>query len=148
MQRLLSYGGILFLFLTQAFSLAAQKAGLKEQLKSDLKAEALFAFTENKGQIADQNNNPRPDVLFSGSTGDMVFHLRNNGVSYQVYRVDTWAEPNPIRPKELREPSSMSVYRLDITWLNANKNVITKSDNQLSSVYNYYLEQCPQGVTS
>lgn len=31
--------------------------GFKEQKNG-------IAFTENKGQVHDQNNNPRPDVLF------------------------------------------------------------------------------------
>ena len=28
-------------------------------------AKSVVSFTENKGQISDQNYNPRPDVLFS-----------------------------------------------------------------------------------
>jgi hypothetical protein len=34
-------------------------------------------FTENKGQISDQNYHSRPDVLFSGSDGKIVYHIRN-----------------------------------------------------------------------
>ena len=34
-------------------------------------------FIENKGQISDQNYKSRPDVLFSGEAGDLVFHLRD-----------------------------------------------------------------------
>ncbi|MBK7666270.1 MAG: hypothetical protein IPJ32_02380 [Sphingobacteriaceae bacterium] len=32
-------------------------------------------FQENKGQICDQNSKPRPDVLFSGVSNEMVYHL-------------------------------------------------------------------------
>ena len=34
-------------------------------------------FTENKGQVHDQNYKSRLDVLYSGTDGDLVFHLRN-----------------------------------------------------------------------
>ncbi len=53
-----------------------------------------ISFTENKGQVSDQNYKPRPDILFSGTDDQLVFHLKNNGISYQLARVDSWQE-NP-----------------------------------------------------
>ena len=47
-----------------------------------------ISFTENKGQIHDQNYKSRPDVLFGGSDGNLVFHLKNNGISYQLNTLD------------------------------------------------------------
>ncbi|HRD39065.1 MAG TPA: hypothetical protein PLC65_10570, partial [Bacteroidia bacterium] len=52
-----------------------------DDVKGKVKDELVF--TENKGQVSDQNHNPRPDVLFSGTNDGLVYHLRNNGVSYQ-----------------------------------------------------------------
>src|SRR5687767_2397742 len=41
-------------------------------------------FEENKGQVKDQNLRQRTDVLFSGSNQGMVFHIRKDGISYQL----------------------------------------------------------------
>ena len=53
-----------------------------------LKTNSGISFTENKGQIHDQNYKLRPDVLFGGSDGILVFHLKNNGISYQLNTLD------------------------------------------------------------
>ena len=49
-------------------------------------------FTENKGQVHDQNYKARPDVLFGGTDGSLVFHLKKDGVSYQLSKVNNWKE--------------------------------------------------------
>lgn len=59
-----------------------------------------IVFTENKGQVHDQNFNARPDVLFGATDGQMIFHLKNNGVSYQLNRIDSWKEIEDILTKE------------------------------------------------
>ena len=60
------------------------------------KTNSAISFTENKGQIHDQNYKSRPDVLFGGSDGNLVFHLKNNGISYQLNRVDTWKKESDL----------------------------------------------------
>ena len=52
------------------------------------KTNSSISFTENKGQMHDQNYKSRPDVLFGGSDGNLVFHLKNNGISYQLNTLD------------------------------------------------------------
>lgn len=47
-------------------------------------------FEENRGQIRDQYGQSRPDVLFSGNAEGMVYHITDEGISYQLTRVDTW----------------------------------------------------------
>lgn len=107
-------------------------------------------FKENKGQVFDQNFKARPDVLFSGTNGDLLFHLKNNGISYQLRRVDEWIK------KEIREgrknnseieiPSKSTVYRLDINWLNCNSSAEIKKGKTQAGFENYYLESCPGGA--
>ena len=61
-----------------------------------------ICFTENKGQVHDQNYKPRPDVLFGAMAGKMAVHIKNNGVSYQLYRIVTcnrWDETANINRK-------------------------------------------------
>ncbi|MFI5142027.1 MAG: hypothetical protein ACHQII_06690, partial [Bacteroidia bacterium] len=79
-----------------------------------------FYFTENKGQISDQNYKARTDILFSATDGQLVFHLKNNGISYQQYRVDKWQEEPDYRfpffkkLKPRKVPVLQTIYRLDV----------------------------------
>lgn len=106
-----------------------------------------ICFTENRGQFADQNYRPRPDVLFGGSDGQLTFHITRKGISYQLYRVDSYKEIEDPKTKEKQnEIDQQSIYRTDIKWLNANPNPVVKTDEALQGYDNYYLEQCPNGA--
>jgi hypothetical protein len=130
-----------FLFLCSSVFCWSQK------IKPHINSSQPISFQENKGQIHDQNYKPRPDVLFSGNAGGMAFHLRNNGISYQLYRVDKYKEVKDIKTREKRKEIELqTIYRTDIKWLNANPLPNIKTDQTLPGVTNYYLEQCPNGV--
>lgn len=111
-----------------------------------------ISFQENKGQVSDQKGNARPDVLFSGSDGAMNYHLRNNGISYQLYQTISSKKENEYHwlkssIDENEQQDSTTIYRLDITWINANTKAELKKETPLPSYNNYYLEVCPNGVT-
>ncbi len=120
------------------------------------KTNAGVVFTENKGQVHDQNYKSRPDVLFSGTNGNLSFHLKNNGISYQLFRLDTWKkESNLIKnhadikmhnDEDKLVADQTTIYRLDINWLNANANTEVTKQNPLDGFNNYYLENCPDGA--
>jgi len=120
------------------------------------KTMAGISFTENKGQIHDQNYKFRPDVLFSGTDGNLTFHLKNNGISYQLFRVDTWKKESDLSTKkagfENAEPETKlvsdqtTIYRLDINWLNANTDAEATKQSPLDGFNNYYLQNCPNGA--
>lgn len=106
-----------------------------------------IAFTENKGQVCDQNSTPRPDVLFGAMAGNLAFHLKTNGVSYQLQRVDKWKEvENSKTLAKHKEIDRQTIYRIDLNWLNYNTNFTPSTDEALSSYNNYYLENCPNGA--
>jgi hypothetical protein len=115
-----------------------------------------ISFTENKGQVCDQNYKPRPDVLFSGTDGQLTFHLKNNGISYQLNRIDAWKKREDSEqrktPLALKDtslvPDQSTIYRLDINWLNANTKANITKGNHLEGYNNYYLEQCPNGAVN
>ena len=120
------------------------------------KTNSSISFTENKGQMHDQNYKSRPDVLFSGTDGNLVFHLKNNGISYQLYRVDTWKKESDVIKKhadakiknadEKLVADQSTIYRLDINWLNANTDAEVTKQNPLDGFNNYYSENCPNGA--
>ncbi len=113
-----------------------------------------ISFTENTGQIHDQNNLARPDVLFTGTDGELTFHLMRNGISYQLSRIDSWKKEdnlskykNNFEENELENiPDQITIYRLDINWLNVNTNALIKKGKASAGYNNYYLQNCPNGA--
>ncbi len=114
-----------------------------------------ICFTENKGQIGDQNNQPRLDILFGGTDGELTFHLKSNGISYQQCRVDSWVKQdlsplNGNHPKELFEnkktPNKITIYRLDINWLNVNSQTVIQPEVPLAGYSNYYTPNSTNGA--
>jgi len=106
------------------------------------------SFTENIGQVSDQYNRKRSDVLFSGTTGDLGFHLRKTGISYQFSKVESWKDdPDTHKHKESKVPDVMSLYRLDIEWEGANNTSVIEKNNTVPGYENFYLAACPEGIT-
>jgi hypothetical protein len=104
-------------------------------------------FKENKGQVCDQNYNPRPDVLFSGNANGLNFHLTQSGISYQLSQVQSWKEFTDEKTKETgKAPDLISIYRVDINWINANKNAVVEKGESMRGYDNYYLQQCLNGA--
>ena len=54
------------LLLLSCFLTASILEANTNELEKFNNAKNTISFTENKGQVSDQNYNPRPDVLFSG----------------------------------------------------------------------------------
>ncbi|MGZ4044480.1 MAG: hypothetical protein ACXVO9_14850, partial [Bacteroidia bacterium] len=52
--------------------LLASHAQNNAVIKNYTKKFTGVCFTENLGQVGDQNNKPRPDVLFGGEMGSLV----------------------------------------------------------------------------
>ncbi|MGE0567558.1 MAG: SBBP repeat-containing protein [Bacteroidia bacterium] len=140
-KNLVTVCGLLCISLLQANKEPVSSMVANEPKKS------IIAFTENKGQVYDQNYKPRPDVLFGVMAGDLAIHIKNSGVSYQLYRTDSYKEVEDEFSKEKRkEIDQQSIYRIDLNWLNANKNFTKSTDNTLPGYNNYYLESCPDGA--
>ena len=107
-------------------------------------------FRENKGQIHDQNFNPRKDILYSGNVGGMTFHLKQDGLHYQLSRIDEWKEEeksDSFDTEKIKIPSKTTLHRLDISWLGANPTPSIEAKNPLKGYDNYYLPSCPDGAT-
>ncbi|MBK7666277.1 MAG: hypothetical protein IPJ32_02415 [Sphingobacteriaceae bacterium] len=131
---------------TKTLSLLALSATINLSANEPLKPNAI-SFTENKGQVCDQNFKPRPDVLFSGSADGMVYHLTTTGISYQLSKIESWKETTEEKTKtKLRAPDVTSIYRIDVKWMGINKDAKIEKGNPLEGEANYYLQQCPNGA--
>ncbi len=111
---------------------------IPENIQNHLKNKLWF--TENKGQLHDQSGKRRNDILFTGSAGDMSFYLQKNKLSYQFMRIDSWKESEHKGKQSKKIPAKSTLYRLDLTWLNANENVAITGKEVKKDFENYYLQ--------
>lgn len=111
-------------------------------------------FTENKGQVFDQFNKSRRDVLFGGIDGPLSFHLLQNGISYQLTKVTDF-EDNDLQalmnkesaktfPK--RTPHSFTIQRVDVAWKNSLKPTSIETLLPEDGHANYYTTGSVEGI--
>lgn len=101
------------------------------------------AFIENKGQILDQNHAHNRDVLFMYTGNGIKVQLRRSGYSYELFN----AEHLPYQKKinELCDnPSllanvSIQSHRVDIEFMNSNKDPEIIKEEGKSTDLNYYV---------
>ncbi len=112
-----------------------------------------FGFIENKGQVIDQNNKPNPACLFLYNGGSLHVQLKQNSFSYEVWqkagserRAGTGTERRA--ESEMQDTNSFGIHRIDVSFLNANKNPIIIASDISSDYINYYTTGTPEaGVT-
>jgi hypothetical protein len=64
-----------------------------------------------------------------------------------LYRVDRYSEVEDPKTKEKRkEITQQTIYRVDLSWINANANFVRTEDEDLPGYNNYYLESCTNGA--
>lgn len=102
---------------------------------------------ENKGQFHNQFNQPRPDILFGGKSQHFDFHIRKNGISYQLYKEEAFHEEmDPKTQTPLHVTDQLMVQRIDQTWVGSAPDFTIKKGKSSTDYYNYYLPVCPNGL--
>ncbi len=109
-------------------------------------------FQENKGQIADQNFRARPDILFSGCDGNLVFHLMKDGIQYQITKIKSLTKANKISgasllaARKFEFPDEVLMNRIELKWLNCSSNANVLKGTVCQGFDNYYMESCSNGA--
>lgn len=104
-------------------------------------------FVENGGQVRDQHQNMRNDIIYVGHTGNLSYYIRKNGISYQFSKVQSWSTIDGEDPKKNRKiPDTTIVYRLDVNLINTNREIYWKGEGLLSGYENFYTARCPTGI--
>jgi len=140
----------LLLLLLPATMLAQQNdPQLTAKMNGQMAKRPTAVFEENKGQMKDQHWQPRPDVLFNGSAQGMHYYIRDNGMSYQLSRVESWKDEEDDRfdmpGREKRQvPDEMGTYRVDVAWTDFNPDFTVEKGEALDGYNNYY--NVPEGV--
>jgi hypothetical protein len=104
-------------------------------------ANAKVVFIENKGQIKDQHSQSRPDVLYYGEYNGLNYHLKADGMHYQLRKA---SEKNITYAEGVQIPEYIETYRVDINWLQANKNVSFEAKGAHSDYLNFYNTPNPE----
>ncbi len=108
-------------------------------------------FIENKGQIVDMNYRSRPDVLYVGEGGGSKIYLRKGGMSYVMSQFQRVNEKTPDTNEAdilLKDSLALLMYRVDMDFVGARSDVAIIESEQAEGYFNYYLSQCPNGITN
>lgn len=130
-----------------ACSLAAYSKGNTLKPHIDYKPRSL-SFVENKGQVQDQNQQPRPDIDFKlqAAKGLNIF-IGKGALHYQ------WAQPaggdqEPAGEENTPSVQPLNFYRMDVTLVGANPQAQVVTDGREAFYERYYLAAAPEGATA
>ena len=112
-------------------------------------------FIENKGQIRDQNNNPRSDIQYSLKSPGMNVFVGNGQLHYQFSKQDVHKEIasgntpftgnswDKFKDRDVTTCSNISTYRVDVELVGANKVTEGLAEEKQAYYENYYVAGCP-----
>ncbi len=98
-----------------------------------------LAFVENRGQVADVEGKPRPDVSFTADVNGVSLFFRPNAVSYVYSKVEVGRDDTPLLT---------GLYRMDMEFLGANPSPKISASDATEALNHFYLPHVPQGVTA
>lgn len=116
-------------------------------------------FIENKGQIVDQKGKENKNVKYLLNTKGLNVQLRQNGFSYDVYeleRIPLTKTDKGLYSLDSKEKdnkpdfsSKINFHRIDIDFLNSNKNIQLLAEEKSTDYDNYYnVIHAPEGITN
>jgi hypothetical protein len=105
----------------------------------------MLSFTENKGQITDQNYLPRPDIQFQlKAANGLTIFVGDGALHYQFAKADKISEPTnaenrfaPMNRME-QEATTYTMYRMDVELIGANKQAKIITENKQDYYEHYY----------
>ena len=119
-------------------------------------AKQQVSFTENKGQIADKGKT-RKDIFFIAQSKGVKIYFTRTGLIYNYIQTEEtfFKKPESETEKEkIRKEHPEQVihkskaYGMELQFVNASEKVIIKSEDETGETSNYYLPQCPDGITN
>ncbi len=117
---------------------------------TSLSAQSL-SFRENRGQIRDQQGNPRTDIDFILQASGMTLYVGKGQLHYQFIKQEApdatvYTHDNP--PDHYQVAGNTTISRLDVTLVGANDAVQLVKDEPQASKYHYYTDDSKEGITS
>lgn len=107
---------------------------------------AGLSFIENKGQVTGQLLNPRPDIGYTlHAAGGLSIFIGSGAISYQFSKIESAEGVSPLGflhdAENLNrgiQPSQVSMYRMDLELVGANKNAEVIPSEKQAYYENYY----------
>ena len=137
---------LLFFLLSFSISIFSQQ----------LKTSSAYSFTENKGQIVDQDGKQNPAVQYLFNSDGLNVQIKNDGFSYDVYEVKKVPKKkSKRRESDLPQKNKLKTeydlkyeyHRVDIDFVGANKNPEIIAEGKSVDYDNYYnIPNRPKGV--
>jgi hypothetical protein len=140
-----------FGFTTYSQQAKTDPAAYNQKLQS-----SALLFMENKGQVADAKGNLSPDILFTANSARAKLYLSANTIHYQFTKTEYPEGYDPhkrelakdlVKEAELRKQIKTSTHRFSLELQDANQHPIVSTEKQCACTENYYLSQCPNGIT-
>lgn len=127
--------------------LSAQQSSLKNLSPRQLNQGILF--TENRGQVANLEGIPQPQVLFTANNAGVKLFISSSGIHYQFIRIFEKGDRNPKFARiPIKDADSIQILRLDMKLIGAQIPNQVIRDGSVTGVENFYLAHCPQGITN
>lgn len=146
---------LLFLFIIFQLPALCFGQGNKQSVQN-WNRQQLTRFTENKGQVTDQNGNLRSDVKFIYSAPGFKAVFKENSFSYEIYtksenpllksKVSGTTHADYINKKkhEALPKITINTHRIDVSLPNARKHVDILAEGKSDDYNNYYLAHTPE----
>ncbi len=116
----------------------------KDKTQATLPSKPL-RFIENKGQIVDQHKSHRQDIDYVVTDANVSLFIGNGQLHYQWHRPDN--KGVPVKMDVLKE-GKVETYRMDVELIGADKDAYVLAEGKTGFYENYYLSQCPDGISA
>ncbi len=132
---------LLFIFFISTKIVVA--TGINETLPSTI------GFTENIGQLLSTNNIPANEIIYYSEFGNMGIYISRDKLYYILKRTGGNTEIEPSENDEIinRNLKSESI-RVELKLLNCNAGIVASAYDKQSFKSNYFLPQCPNGISA
>lgn len=147
---------VLFFAILFSSGLFAQTAQPQLSAYNQKLQSSSLVFMENKGQVADDKGNVRPDILFTANSGGAKLYFSSNAIHYQFTKTEypkgynlfsKTPAKDPKQYEALRKQIKTSTHRFGLELQGANAHPLVSTEKQSEYTENYYLAQCPNGIT-
>lgn len=122
------------------------------------KSDADHFFYENKGQMVDQKGKANSDVKYLFQSNGLNVQLKNKGFAYDVYEVKKTLKKKKKVKNDYISPKNKNLqeydlnfqyHRVDIDFINGNKNPQIIAEGKSTDYDNYYnVPGKPEGITN
>jgi hypothetical protein len=131
-----------------------QPAGLEKDIMPSLSSKKIqsLRFTENRGQVTNENGEPASDVLFTVFGNGMKLFIKKNGIDYQFIKSTSVNKTHAVSangPVLTNESSGMtSSHHVKMVLKNTRSATSVRKEGRGQDLENFYLGHCPQGIVN